>query len=725
MHRMNEHTQAVLKWREALSVLPDAHFFDLIRMYLGEVKTPYNKQKLIEQLSAFIRKDETKNTLFKLLSETDIMIVTAIMELPFASQDKLNEFFTNHFSFANLFERLMNLEERLIIFRTKDTRSGTCVFRINPYLQNDFENIIDINLLLKSENNYVLISQSVKLTAQLLFAVFTFITNYPTMCKTDGSLKKKTHSLLQEIFPAEIDSKFFQTLLTSFLNIGLLKNYEGELKNNFFRWQSFAQLSEIEQYCYLCAATKFCNYSEMSRRANLVYEILLMMQNKSFEKKILYQAIYLENEKTLYHKNIVGSTRLANYGGGRFASLMQQNMLIQSEAKDETEEVFEIDNSFIATLVNTMTIFGLLQKTRSTIDGTEIYISNCVHLFDKNNQNNVQAKEQKIVSIDAGFNVTIMPGGSLQSLLPLAQCMEIKNVDTVTLCEINRSSCMRAFDENVTPKKIYENLNQVLIHQVPQVLKDSIDEWYKSYNSASIYKGYVLQVSSEKQKIVENNPYIAEHIKKIMAPGIYLMDFETAEDAKEIIEKSTLDFIGQVKTVKTEKAILPFQKMQNTQSKKNTNEKNQTELKKTTSATEEERAKFFSQMRSELAKQNLPQEQAEGLLSRIQRKIILSSTQLRGESVKSERIEASGMDFQGKLHIIEYAITTNNLIELVYDDVTNENGKKSLIGHPIAIEKQIGDIFIKLRVEPSGEMLTLSVGQARLIRRIRGSVFRQ
>ena len=58
----------IISWRESLSLLPDNHFFDIIRIYLGEIKTPYNKQKLIEELSAFLRKDSNKQNIIRLIT---------------------------------------------------------------------------------------------------------------------------------------------------------------------------------------------------------------------------------------------------------------------------------------------------------------------------------------------------------------------------------------------------------------------------------------------------------------------------------------------------------------------------------------------------------------------------------------------------------------------------------------------------------------------------------
>ena len=45
-------------FQSALLTLPDDAFFELIRNYLGPVKTPFNKHTLIARLVSFLRKPE-------------------------------------------------------------------------------------------------------------------------------------------------------------------------------------------------------------------------------------------------------------------------------------------------------------------------------------------------------------------------------------------------------------------------------------------------------------------------------------------------------------------------------------------------------------------------------------------------------------------------------------------------------------------------------------------
>ena len=56
-------------WAEAISSLPDKQFFNFIRLYLGEVKTPYNKQKLTSQLATVLKSPENLSAVAALYSQ--------------------------------------------------------------------------------------------------------------------------------------------------------------------------------------------------------------------------------------------------------------------------------------------------------------------------------------------------------------------------------------------------------------------------------------------------------------------------------------------------------------------------------------------------------------------------------------------------------------------------------------------------------------------------------
>ncbi|ULQ58845.1 hypothetical protein K7I13_09905 [Brucepastera parasyntrophica] len=116
----------------------------------------------------------------------------------------------------------------------------------------------------------------------------------------------------------------------------------------------------------------------------------------------------------------------------------------------------------------------------------------------------------------------------------------------------------------------------------------------------------------------------------------------------------------------------------------------------------------------------LPADMHEALLSRINRRIVLDSGQLNPESIRLEKIEAKGMDFLGKIRIVEYAIASGSLLRIELD---KKNGNRTILGRPLSTEKLPGDVGIKIITEPDHLIETVLLGKAVLVRRIQGSIF--
>ena len=111
--------QSIIDWRESMATMNEVMFFDIMRMYLGEIKTPYNKQKLIEELSSFLRKKENRDTLVSLLGTGDLKILTVVKNIRNCTAKKILSFIegkVQNSKFLNdLNEHIINLQERLIL----------------------------------------------------------------------------------------------------------------------------------------------------------------------------------------------------------------------------------------------------------------------------------------------------------------------------------------------------------------------------------------------------------------------------------------------------------------------------------------------------------------------------------------------------------------------------------------------------------------------------------
>lgn len=254
MIKVDPKVQRIIDWRESFITLPDNHFFELIRMYLGEIHSPFNKQKLIEQLGAFLRKEENRRTIINLLSESDILILAAVYYIPNATTEKLSNFFDKTINFAKLYERLLNLEERLLIYRHGDKNTRKTLISLNPMLEDEILPLLSKKILLplpvlETRNEEVPLS----LTPEKLAAFINFVCTNPGLCKADGTIKKRDCEKLEEIFGSGT-APVFQHIFTAFINLSLVKENLNGYEIDGSRLKSFAGLDEKLQYAYLCVA---------------------------------------------------------------------------------------------------------------------------------------------------------------------------------------------------------------------------------------------------------------------------------------------------------------------------------------------------------------------------------------------------------------------------------------------------------------------------------------
>ena len=250
---MNEND--ISSWKEAFSSLPDKQFFNTVRLYLGEIKTPYNKQRLSEQLAAFIRREENLSSMLKLLDSFDVKVLTAISLIPNATQESLADFFHGESTVTEIYAEIINLTERLLIYKEKAPCTEKEYLKINPLIRENLNPYLDITQIFPdfSPETYSLDDVFI-LSPNLLAAFITYIKIRGISCKSDGIIKKNDIKRLSEIFNGK--EKLIQLLMNAFVNLSLV--YENEKDNSYRldsqRTQKFADLPEIQQYALLCAA---------------------------------------------------------------------------------------------------------------------------------------------------------------------------------------------------------------------------------------------------------------------------------------------------------------------------------------------------------------------------------------------------------------------------------------------------------------------------------------
>lgn len=703
---MNDHD--ISSWQEAFSSLPDKQFFNTVRLYLGEIKTPYNKQRLTEQLAGFIRKEENLTSILTLLDVFDVKVLTAISMIPNTTQESLTDFFHNEYSVTEIYAEIINLTERLLVYKEKTQYSGKEYIKINPLLRENLKPYLDSSLIFPEFKAEIISLDDVfSLSPNFLTAFITYIRIKGISCKSDGTIRKNDQKRLSEIFPGK--EKLLQLLMNAFINLSLV--YEDEKANSYvidiLRLKKFAELSELQQYALLCAAA-VSRFSKdgLKKEAQLLIDCLSSIPEGGCPLETILRLAFLAGTYTEE-----GTTAVRK---SRFSQILAA---ARQEAGAEPEQNAELLDRMIDCALE----FGLLQKIGKTGDDVELYKSSDEILLTSP-ENVSKPQLPKVLNIDSTFTVTLMPGLQLRELLPLTDFMIVKKCGVVTEFEITKQSVSTGFDNELTPETIFECLESYSNYQLPQNLKINITEWYNSYSSATLYYGYILKVTDNNISFTENNPNIKKYIKEKLADGIYLLNLPAGTNISAFIEESSLDFMGNVKTSTTKSEFTSFPLLR--AGRKTINYSNSavgstvstTKIKKTSIA---DAAKILQNLKESLKKLDMDKAQKESLEHRISSRLILSESQLKNASIRTEILEADGMDFSGKVHLIEAAVKEEDMMEIRLPSADGKGDFFTLVGKPLSISRQPGEAVMRIQIEPTKDIENLLVSRITHLRRLR------
>ena len=709
----------ISRWQEAIASLPDKQFFNTMRLYLGEIKTPYNKQRLTEQLASFIRREENLKSILTLMDSFDVEILTALSLIPKASQETLIQFFRGTYSITELYAEIINLTERLLIYTDKDELTGKDFLAINPLLRDSLNPYLDTKIVFPDFQAATLsIDDVFTISPNFLSAFLSYIKVRGISCKSDGTIKKNDKNRLAEIFPGK--ENLLQLLMTAFVNLSLVTESDKGYTLEAPRVKAFAALTEPQQYALLCAAS-VSRFSRdgLKKEAQLLLDCLTSIPEAGFTRSAILRLAFLAGTYTQDGSAVARKTRFS---------------MILEEARQEAGNDPSQNAELLDRMIDCAMELGLLQKVGKTEDGEELYKASQTMVEYSHNPQSLTGEVAErsrstegiettgILNIDSTFTVTLLPGLQLKQLLPLTDFMMIKKCEVVTEFEITRQSAASGFDAGWNPDSIFECISNYTNYQIPQNLKINITEWYNSYSSAMLYYGYVLKVRDNNIALAEKNPNIKKYIKEKLADGIYLLSIPAGQSISDFISESSLDFLGGVKSSETKSEFSSFPLLRDghkigvLSAGAGRAQGVTSEIKKTSVL---EADKLLKKLKGSLDSQDMEKQLKESLNHRISSRLILSENQLKTAAVRTEILEADGMDFSGKVHLIEAAVKDEDMMELQLPNADGKGDFFTIVGHPLGISKQPGEAVMRFEIEPTKEIENFLVSRITHLRRLR------
>ncbi|MDR1048067.1 MAG: hypothetical protein LBL64_09840 [Treponema sp.] len=665
-------------WESALLTLHEGAFFELMRSVFGKIETPFNKQRLAEDLAAFLSRPDIQETIGAYIGEEEALLIAAVGLLDFPRPEDLDSFFDGDFSFSRLQDLILNMEERFIFYRFRD--EGISRLALNPVLEKILRPWVenyDILFPAGQPDAETVQEDTPFLAAPGVLAGFiAYVREDPHFFKTEGEFRKLVFERLSGIFPG----LSVESLYTTVFLLGLLRRAGGDLYPDEKRLSAFALLEETDRKLYLAAAA--------SLGKNL-------KTDGSFEPEYLYRG-------RIRSLTLLLDRFLSTFEEGRLYPLktLKRKWFICEKKAENRRELPGFDS-----ILDSLLVAGFLSPQES---GFRFY-------------RNRTEKHDERIAFDSPLSFVLYPGVSIADALKLASFCGIIESGPVSRFKIDRESALRGFNRGMEAEAMIELLGRLSGNRLDESLIWNLKDWERRSAEVSLYQGVVLRLSGERQYLAETGP-LSSFVAKTLAPGIYLLrdDLEGRagiETAAEALAKAGVDLVAVPEIQTAEQQDLsreifppPGNRIQET------GEASRGEAVQALPPQDGEKIK--EKYRYSLECKKFPKEQREELLKRIERKLIISESQLSKAHFTPEKTEARGLDYAGKANILRQAIVLGSLVEVTWPHP--EFGISKTLGFPEAFEKSGSDSVLVLKPhggsgsggEPGGE----TSGTARSVR---------
>ena len=663
------------RWKGELLTRPDEQFFDLMRSALGEIQTPFNKHSLLKKLVSFLNRRETKDRMLSTVSETDSVLLTAIYTLSSPGVATLYSFLKESIRYLDLHNHLLNLEERLFIYRSGEDGEERLWF--NPIIEQELVSYaVDTDLVFESIESAPADPRWIR--DGLLLSIIAYLREKPSIFTAAGKLKSRVRQDLERRFSFPDFSEpagRVGLVIKALHGCGVIDLVNGEAEVLLERLDDFGSLSGILRAAFLAgglASMMVDGDEEDSQRESARPSL------------VPYTAAAAFLLKNLPHDRAYPVTAF-------------KRMLLAAGLRYHTDDPTE-------KLIEAMHQMGLVSK-----DGDYFVMRASGEPEDD------KAKTAKTV-VQPNFEVTLAGPFRFSDGIGLALGSELRLYDTYPVFEITREAVTRRFTDGESAAAYTANLEKTSAAKLPSNVMVTLNSWENEFLSIRIFSGNVLLVDEERRYLVEHSEELKKLIASTPAPGVYLIrssnrqEIEKALRSCGIDQKPAIESAADAKREPFEGYRIPL--MGNAPVRLHSH-----------SGREKPSIHLREELYGKLDSMNLTDDVRKDLAHMIDKGLVLFPRQLEHQAnVPREKHEAKGFDYVGKVRIIEQALLRRDLFLEITTRTPDGNSAKYLV-QAVELKKTGSDLDLICRILPDKRDIQFRVRSMSLVRSVRGALF--
>ncbi len=717
------------QWRKTLLNLPDSSFFEIMRNYLGEVHTPFNKQSLLDRLQNFLSRASTQDAVLAAMDTDDARFLSAVELLEHPTRTELLDFLSTEYTRLEVENRVLNLQDRLLVYPEIDTER----LYLNPILEPVLsERVVGRHLLFPSVPLEEPTAAEPWLTDTLLSAVFSLLIEEPLSFRADGRLKKRSEKRLGETvdFLTREDGYHLAVLRAALTELGLAAEHGTELHPVLDAWRDIAALSRRGRLATVWAAAAGSSALACALRAAFAslepgyavrgYHLLQLIRIAA--PRCTAAAGRIESPHRRPLESTTDETLLERLCGlGVIEDRGENYYAPTEEALERMREPTEPRESRTSGVGQRQAEHGQAEHGRAEDD-----------LEGQRQAEHGRAGQPPAV-ITPSYQMTLTPAASLSEALPAVGAAHLVRYDRYCEYEINRDSVVRAFRAGFEAKEIQTSLETLHGGSLPQNVRFSVDTWKDEYERVELLDGVVLLVEESHAPMVEHSPGLSPYLRRRLGPGAFLLSREEEHEWRAALERSGLGAVPATKPVETARTpelrarrfeepaevALPAQapaeaRGEGPGSAEEAGVETAAESHRSGSAVEERLTAVAEQA-------GLSQEQVQEVQRRIERRLILVPEQISRALVPREMPEARGLDYVGKVRLVEQALSRGtDYLEVIE---RGGGGPSRLFIRPVRLDKRSSNLVLHGETVGEGKEVSVRVDKMALVRVVSGKLF--
>jgi hypothetical protein len=337
-----------------------------------------------------------------------------------------------------------------------------------------------------------------------------------------------------------------------------------------------------------------------------------------------------------------------------------------------------------------------------------------------------------ILVAEGSHALHLMPEANLEERFFVGCIARPVSIGKVWSFDVERETVRRAFATGLSAATIKSRFESLAGAALPQSFAFSLSAWEEEYRSLRLYRGFVLAADERLRLVIERSVALGNIVAERLGPGVYFLTVATLDEAIEALATVGLEAppLNQFTTPRFDRPGFGAPLAPSASEGEGRPARRRIDALRdlvgsgvfSPRAPEPGPEYRLAALRAVLEASGRPEGERREIADRIERRLVLTERQIVQSDPRPERLEAGGLDYLGKVRVIERSLrSAGDRLEVLYR-LPGEEPVRALL-RPVRLDKNEKGLILEAEDLVTGGPARVPLGSVSTVRRVRASLF--